>query len=130
MLVSPPLSPTDTLVNGKLPPKLSPVRKYVLLIIFCLASFLDSFNNCSLFTAIPALVVSLGITESESTWVISAFQLTFASFLLIVSNRAIVGYVLPLSHCPSHRVEGLVMFIIRVRYVFCSFHLGFLNCAI
>jgi MFS family permease len=27
----------------------------------------------------------MGMTESQSTWMISAFQLTFASFLLIVS---------------------------------------------
>jgi hypothetical protein len=26
----------------------------------------------------------MGMTESQSTWIISAFQLTFASFLLIV----------------------------------------------
>ncbi|KIM88023.1 hypothetical protein PILCRDRAFT_63090 [Piloderma croceum F 1598] len=78
-----PLSPTDTLVDGNSPANLSPVRRYVLLIIFCLAAFLDAFNSNSLYSAIPSLVLSLGITESESTWVISAFQLTFASFLLV-----------------------------------------------
>ncbi|PCH34680.1 MFS general substrate transporter, partial [Wolfiporia cocos MD-104 SS10] len=58
-------------------------RRYILLAVFCCAQFLDSFNNSALFSAIPSLVNSLGISESESTWIISAFQLTFASFLLI-----------------------------------------------
>ncbi len=62
----------------------SSARRYGLLIVFCLAQFLDSFNNSALFSAIPSLIVDLGITESETTWIFSAFQLTFASFLLIV----------------------------------------------
>ncbi|KAF7796427.1 hypothetical protein EIP86_007604 [Pleurotus ostreatoroseus] len=47
------------------------------------AQFLDAFNNSALFSAIPSLIRDLGFTEGESTWLISAFQLTFASFLLI-----------------------------------------------
>lgn len=61
------------------------MRRYTLLVIFCLAQFLDAFNNSALFSAIPSLVRDLGFTESDSTWLISAFQLTFASFLLVVS---------------------------------------------
>ncbi|KAH9927592.1 major facilitator superfamily domain-containing protein [Fomitopsis serialis] len=78
-----PLSPSQTLVDGRVPQRYSAARRYVLLLIFCLAQFLDSINNSALFSAIPDLENSLGITEAESTWVISAFQLTFASFLLI-----------------------------------------------
>ncbi|KAI0357081.1 MFS general substrate transporter [Trametes cingulata] len=80
---SAPLSPAQTLVDGRVPQKYSPVRRYVLLLIFCLAQFLDAFNNSALFSAIPSLVISLKMSEAESTWIISAFQLTFASFLLI-----------------------------------------------
>ncbi|KAI0366484.1 MFS general substrate transporter [Pilatotrama ljubarskyi] len=80
---STPLSPAQTLVDGRVPQKYSPVRRYVLLLIFCLAQFLDAFNNSALFSAIPSLVISLKMSEAESTWIISAFQLTFASFLLI-----------------------------------------------
>ncbi|KAI0731519.1 MFS general substrate transporter [Fomitopsis betulina] len=78
-----PLSPTQTLVDGRVPQKYSAARRYVLLLIFCLAQFLDAVNNSALFSAIPDLENSLGINEAQSTWVISAFQLTFASFLLI-----------------------------------------------
>ncbi|KIJ09575.1 hypothetical protein PAXINDRAFT_17334 [Paxillus involutus ATCC 200175] len=82
MSPSAPLSPAGTLTNG--PPKqLSLTRKLVMLLMFCLARSLDAFNNSALFAAIPALEGSMGITESESVWIISAFQLTFAAFLLI-----------------------------------------------
>ncbi|KZP24584.1 MFS general substrate transporter [Athelia psychrophila] len=62
---------------------ISPARKYILLITFCLAQFLDSFNNSALYSAMPSFIIDLGITEGQSTWVMSAFQLTFASFLLV-----------------------------------------------
>jgi hypothetical protein len=78
-----PLSPAGTLVDDGLK-ELSPARKQVLLFIFCLAQILDAFNISSLYSALPALEISMGMTESQSTWIISAFQLTFASFLLIV----------------------------------------------
>ncbi|KIJ19689.1 hypothetical protein PAXINDRAFT_109152 [Paxillus involutus ATCC 200175] len=82
MLPSAPLSSAETLTDE--PPKqLSLTRKVVLLWMFCLAQSLDAFNNSALFSAIPALEGSMGITESESVWIISASQLTFASSLLI-----------------------------------------------
>ncbi|KIJ07997.1 hypothetical protein PAXINDRAFT_173133, partial [Paxillus involutus ATCC 200175] len=62
--------------------QLSLTRKLVML-MFCLGRSLDAFNNSALFAAIPALEGSMGITESESVSIISAFQLTFAAFLLI-----------------------------------------------
>ncbi|KAF9220638.1 MFS general substrate transporter [Gyrodon lividus] len=98
----PSVSPAQTLVDE--PPKpLSLARKLVLLAMFCLAQFLDAFNNSALFAAIPALEASMGITESQSVWLISAFQLTFASSLLIsgrisdvynpTSEKAFIGGV-------------------------------------
>ncbi|KAJ7853760.1 major facilitator superfamily domain-containing protein [Mycena leptocephala] len=58
-------------------------KKLLLLAIFCLALFLDSFNNSSLFTAIPIISVQLQIPNSQSVWLLSAYQLTFAALLLI-----------------------------------------------
>ncbi|KAG2048631.1 MFS general substrate transporter [Suillus hirtellus] len=77
-----PPSPAETVVDHE-PHIYSRTRRLILLFLFCLAQFLDSFNNSALFSAIPALEVSMGMTESQSTWIISGFQLTFASFLLI-----------------------------------------------
>ncbi|KAJ7301419.1 major facilitator superfamily-domain-containing protein [Mycena albidolilacea] len=65
---------------------LSKGKKALLLAIFCFALFLDTFNNSSLFTAIPAISVQLNIPNSQSVWLLSAYQLTFAS-LLLVSGR-------------------------------------------
>jgi len=83
MFPPPPVSPAGTLVDGE-PKKLSLTRKLVLLAMCCLAQFLDGLNISALFSAIPALQISMGMTEGQSIWVISACQLTFASFLLIV----------------------------------------------
>ncbi|KZP08424.1 MFS general substrate transporter [Athelia psychrophila] len=95
---STPLSPAETMVDGYFPfaeplPEfplketasvtISPARKYILFTTFCLAQFLDNFNNSALFSAIPSLIIDLGITEGQSTWIMSAFQLTFAAFLLV-----------------------------------------------
>ncbi|KAG1894058.1 major facilitator superfamily domain-containing protein [Suillus fuscotomentosus] len=74
-----PLSQAETPVHHEL----SLTRKLVLLFMFCPAQFLDAFSNSALFSAIPVLEVSMGMTESQSTWIMSAFQLTFASFLLV-----------------------------------------------
>jgi hypothetical protein len=78
-----PVSLAGTLNDGK-PKGLSLARRLVLLFIFCIAQILDVFNGSALFSALPVLEISTGMTESQSTWIISAFQLTFASFLLIV----------------------------------------------
>ena len=61
-----------------------PLRKYVLLAIFCLGQFLDTLNNSAMFPAIPAVSRDVGLTESDSVWLFAAYQATFASFLLIV----------------------------------------------
>ena len=64
----------------------STVRKVALLTIFTLAEFLDSFNNSALFPAIPFIASELHFQASETVWIISAYQLTFAAFLLVVST--------------------------------------------
>ncbi|KAF8605943.1 MFS general substrate transporter [Ceratobasidium sp. AG-I] len=60
-----------------------PLRKYVLLAVFCLGQFLDTLNNSAMFPAIPAVSRDVGLTESDSVWLFAAYQATFASFLLI-----------------------------------------------
>ena len=62
----------------------STAKKYVLLIVFCLAQFLDAVNNSAIFPAIPTLAVDLNIKTNNTVWVVSARQLTFAAFLLLV----------------------------------------------
>ncbi|TBU27124.1 MFS general substrate transporter [Dichomitus squalens] len=76
-------SPVQTLVDGCVPQRYSVARRYLLLIIFWLAQFLNAFHNSALLSATPLLVASLDMNRSESTWISSAFQITFASFLPI-----------------------------------------------
>ncbi|KAG8215711.1 hypothetical protein J3R82DRAFT_7591 [Butyriboletus roseoflavus] len=78
-----PPSPVETPIDEP-PKRLSSTRKAVLLSVFCFAQSLDAFNNAAIFPAIPALERSMGIAHSQSAWILSGFQLTFASFLLIV----------------------------------------------
>jgi hypothetical protein len=65
--------------------QVSTARKLLLLSMFTLAEFLDAFNNSALFPAIPTLTSQLSFSASEVVWIISAYQLTFAAFLLVVS---------------------------------------------
>jgi hypothetical protein len=65
--------------------KTSTLRKVALLSMFTFAEFLDAFNNSALFPAIPAISEQLHFLSSETVWIISAYQLTFAAFLLVVS---------------------------------------------
>lgn len=66
----------------------STLRKYMLLAIFCLAQFLDVVNNASIITAIPTIASKLSVSSSEQVWLISATQLAFASFLLLVRRTS------------------------------------------
>ncbi|KAF8123556.1 major facilitator superfamily domain-containing protein [Boletus edulis] len=74
--------PAKTLADGH-PKRLSSIRKLFLLLLFCFAQFLESFSISALYPALPPLEASTGITQSQSAWILSAFHLTFASFLLI-----------------------------------------------
>lgn len=64
-------------------PTPSNARRYTLLLIFCITQFLYTLTNSALFSAIPTLVRKFDLAQSQSVWIISAYQLTFASFLLM-----------------------------------------------
>ena len=62
------------------------MRRYALLAMLCMAQFLDSFNLSALFTA-NTMTESMGMSEGDTAWIVSAYQLTFGSFLLIVGDH-------------------------------------------
>lgn len=64
--------------------QISKWHRTILLLIFCLAQFLDTFNISELYTALPTISVQLNMNGGESIWLISAYQLSLASCLLIV----------------------------------------------
>ncbi|KAG9312486.1 major facilitator superfamily domain-containing protein [Chiua virens] len=120
----PPPSPPATLVEEPLK-RLSFARKLTLLLMFCFAQFLDSFNNSALFPAIPALENSMGITQSQSAWIISAFQLTFASFLLIVCPIVFSLATLSNSRWKSGRISDV--YNPKITFISGVFSLGILS---
>ncbi|TFY64345.1 hypothetical protein EVJ58_g2679 [Rhodofomes roseus] len=61
---------------------LSVARKMTLLATFCMAQFIDSFSISALFAATPPISADLNISDAVSVWTTSAYQLTFAAFLL------------------------------------------------
>jgi len=75
-----PVNGFDALAN------LSKRRKVFVLSVLCTALFLDTFNNSSLFAAIPPIALQLNIPNSQSVWLLGAYQLTFAALLLIVCH--------------------------------------------
>lgn len=78
-------APEAPIAEHAQPRNISNFRRILLFIVFCLAMFLDSFNLSALYAATSVLTKQFDLTEGESSWVISAFQLTYASFLLVVS---------------------------------------------
>ncbi|KAJ9092363.1 hypothetical protein QFC21_006864 [Naganishia friedmannii] len=62
--------------------RLSSVRKHVLLAIFSLATALDVVSVSGLITTTESISVDLGLQAGNITWILTAYSMTFASFLL------------------------------------------------
>jgi MFS family permease len=65
------------------PGSLSSLRRYTLLAVFCLAQLIDAMSGSAIFSALPTVQADLDMSDTEGVWLISAFSLTFASFLLL-----------------------------------------------
>ena len=61
-------------------------QKSFLLIVFSFSAFLDTFNNASIFAAIPIMTPLLQLSGGQPIWLISAYQMLMSSFLLIVRS--------------------------------------------
>ena len=68
-------------------------RKAFLLVVICFSTFLDTFSNSALFSAIPPICQQLGISNSDSVWLQSGYQLTFSALMLMVCNALITRNV-------------------------------------
>ncbi|KZT54217.1 MFS general substrate transporter [Calocera cornea HHB12733] len=94
----PPLAPSDAppslILSGNAhaddesDAPVSSLQQGLLLTVFCMAQFLDAFNNSALFPALPVVGKSLGMSDTEQQWMFSAYQLTFSSFLLLSGRIA------------------------------------------
>ncbi|KAI0692857.1 MFS general substrate transporter [Cerioporus squamosus] len=82
---TPPTTSAPSQSNSHTGPRvrISNARRYFLFAIFCIANLLDAYNLNALFAGLPALKAAFGLDEVDASWVMSAFELTYASFLLI-----------------------------------------------
>ncbi|KAF5373033.1 hypothetical protein D9758_001641 [Tetrapyrgos nigripes] len=63
--------------------QLSSLRKNLILAVLSGAQFFDIFNACAAIIALPALQADLSFDEGTIQWVLAAYTLTFAAFMLI-----------------------------------------------
>ncbi|KAK7453580.1 hypothetical protein VKT23_001463 [Stygiomarasmius scandens] len=63
--------------------ELSSLRKNLILAVLSGAQFFDIFNACAAIIALPALQEDLNFDEGTIQWVLAAYTLTFAAFMLI-----------------------------------------------
>ncbi|KAL0244039.1 hypothetical protein I308_105302 [Cryptococcus tetragattii IND107] len=79
--------------------KLSPSRKWFLLLVFSVAQYLDVCSVSALFVLTDAIQKNLDIQYEASSWIITSYSVTFASFLLfwgrvadLYSAKAVFAY--------------------------------------
>ncbi|KAK6988894.1 MFS general substrate transporter [Favolaschia claudopus] len=56
--------------------------RILLVILLSLGQFLDTFNSSAFFSAIPSIAKDIHLQSSTTVWLVSAYQITFSSFLL------------------------------------------------
>ncbi|KDQ32412.1 hypothetical protein PLEOSDRAFT_1024998, partial [Pleurotus ostreatus PC15] len=74
---------------------LSPIRKLVLLGVFCSAQFFDVFNASAVLVSLPS-VKDLHFAPGTLQWILSAYTLTFASFMLIAGTLSDIFHPKPI----------------------------------
>ncbi|KAJ7748822.1 MFS general substrate transporter [Mycena maculata] len=67
--------------QGQGPPSL--VLQIFLVTLLCLGQFLDTFNSSAFFAAIPSIARTIKLQSNSTVWLVSAYQITFSSFLLL-----------------------------------------------
>lgn len=65
----------------------SPLRAYMLLLLFSAAQLLDIVNVTAPVIALPEITRDLKLAATESQWVVNAYTLTFGAFLLMVKSE-------------------------------------------
>ncbi|KAF8991548.1 major facilitator superfamily domain-containing protein [Cyathus striatus] len=74
---------------------LTPLRKNLILTILCLAQFFDIFNACAAIVALPTISEELKFSPGTIQWILSAYTLTFAAFMLVAGRIADIVHPKP-----------------------------------
>ncbi|KAF9490814.1 MFS general substrate transporter [Pleurotus eryngii] len=83
-------------IEGALYASLSPRCKLVLLGVFCSAQFFDVFNASAVLVSLPSLGADLHFAPGALQWILSAYTLTFASFMLVAGTLADIFHPKPI----------------------------------
>lgn len=86
-------------------PRLDQLRKTLRLLTFAVfagSQILDIRSVTGVAFALPSIAEKYGISEKEASWVLSAYSLTFGSFLLIAGR---LGLQLPSPQPPHHGIS-------------------------
>ncbi|KAG9224436.1 hypothetical protein CCMSSC00406_0009478 [Pleurotus cornucopiae] len=75
---------------------LSKLRKFIILGVFCSAQFFDLFNANAVIVSLPSLGADLNFTPGALQWILSAYTLTFASFMLISGTLSDIYHPKPI----------------------------------
>ncbi|KAF7360804.1 MFS general substrate transporter [Mycena venus] len=59
------------------------VLQILLVALLSLGQFLDTFNSSAFFAAIPSIAKDIHLQKNSTVWLVSAYQITFSSFLLL-----------------------------------------------
>src|ERR1700728_1151999 len=61
-------------------------RRWIALIVVCLAMLMNALDGSIVNVALPSIQHDLGFSQSNLTWVIDAYLITFGSFLLMAGR--------------------------------------------
>ncbi|KAF4562936.1 hypothetical protein EYR36_003369 [Pleurotus pulmonarius] len=89
---------------------LSRARKLVVLGVLCLAQFFDVFIGNAVVVSLPSLGEDLHFTPSALQWTLSAYTLTFASFMLIAGSLSDIFHPKPI-FCAAMNVPSAIAMI-------------------
>ena len=95
--IHPPLGPTLFFLRGVAPPEITTTHIYVGIIPFvliqlcalavlCLGLLMVGIDGTIVNVALPSLVREIGASSTELQWVVDAYTIIFAGFLLIAGN--------------------------------------------
>jgi EmrB/QacA subfamily drug resistance transporter len=61
-------------------------RRWIALVVVCLAMFMNALDGSIVNVALPNIQKSLGFSQSNLTWVVDAYLISFGSFLLLAGR--------------------------------------------
>ncbi|KIJ51730.1 hypothetical protein M422DRAFT_223465 [Sphaerobolus stellatus SS14] len=86
---------------------LGTIRKLVILAFLCSAQFFDIFNAVSTIIALPQISEDLHFTGGALQWVVTAYTLTFAAFLLFAGRLSDIYHPKPV-FCFGYVLVGVL----------------------